>query len=36
MINEKGLLRAMKNAYRSGGYEVAGYGAEKHAVYQRL
>ena len=28
MINEKGLLRAMKNAYRSGGYEVAGYGAE--------
>lgn len=28
MINEKGLLRAMKNAYRGGGYEVAGYGEE--------
>lgn len=30
MINEKGLLRAMKNAYRGGGYEVAGYGEENN------
>lgn len=28
MINERGLLRAMKNAYRGAGYEVAGYGEE--------
>ena len=28
MINEKGLLRAMKSAYRGGGYEVAGCGEE--------
>lgn len=32
MINERGLCRAMKSAYRSGGYEVAG-GGEENTLY---